>query len=116
MLRTALLPGQGGLEVSERYRGICKGRVHLVARRMLHPLQYLLVGSPWLTFFLLLRALSEHIAFGLACLVAAGAYGRFLIGSWPGALGLGAGCDSLCCGLYRLPASEAYALLMATSG
>ena len=116
MLRTALLPGQGGLEVSERYRGICKGRVHLVARRMLHPLQYLLVGFAVVTFFLLLRALSEHIAFGLACLVAAGAYGRFLIGSWPGALGLGAGCDSLCCGLYRLPASEAYALLMATSG
>lgn len=91
----------------------------LLKRRQLHPLQYLLVGFAVVIFFLLLLALSEHIAFGLAYLIAAGAcvlltgvYGRVLVGSWPGALGLGAGYAALYGGLYQLLASEDYALLM----
>lgn len=91
----------------------------LLKRRALHPLQYLLVGFAVVIFFLLLLALSEHIAFGLAYLIAAsacvlltGAYGRVLVGSWPGALGLGTGYAALYAGLYQLLASEDYALLL----
>jgi inner membrane protein len=91
----------------------------LLKKRMLHPLQYLLVGFAVVIFFLLLLALSEHIAFNLAYLVAAGAcvlltgaYGRVLLGSWRGAVVLGSGYAVLYAGLYQLLASEDYALLM----
>ena len=47
--------------------------VEMGRRLMLHPMQYLLVGLALVIFFLLLLALSEHMAFGLAYLVAAGA-------------------------------------------
>jgi len=91
----------------------------LLKRRPVHPLQYLLIGFAVVLFFLLLLALSEHFAFGLAYPVAAGAcvlliaaYGRSLIGNWKGAAALGAGYALLYAGLYQLLASEDYALLM----
>jgi inner membrane protein len=91
----------------------------LLKRRPVHPLQYLLVGFAVVLFFLLLLALSEHLAFALAYLVAASActlliaaYGRVLVGGWRGAAGLGAGYGLLYLGLYQLLASEDYALLM----
>ena len=45
----------------------------MLKRLPIHRAQYALVGLALATFFLLLIALSEHIAFGLAYLIAAGA-------------------------------------------
>ena len=42
-----------------------------VTRNPLHPLQYLLIGLALSMFYLLLIALSEHIAFGVAYVAAA---------------------------------------------
>lgn len=91
----------------------------MVKKKPVHPLQYLLIGFAVVLFFLLLLALSEHIAFLKAYLVAAGAcvamiaaYGRSLVGSWTGAAVLGGGYALLYAGLYMLLASEDYALLM----
>ena len=91
----------------------------MLKRRAVHPLQYLLIGFAVVIFFLLLLALSEHLAFWVAYLVAAGAcvlliaaYGRTLLGTWKGASILGGGYALLYFGLYRLLASEDYALLM----
>ncbi len=91
----------------------------LLKSRAVHPLQYLLIGFAVVMFFLLLLALSEHLAFALAYLVAAAAcvamiaaYGRTLLGSWKGAAGLGGGYALLYGGLYQLLASEDYALLL----
>ncbi|NTV95176.1 MAG: cell envelope integrity protein CreD [Thiobacillus sp.] len=91
----------------------------LLKGRPVHPLQYLLIGFAVVLFFLLLLALSEHIAFALAYLIAASAcvllisaYGRTLIGQWRGAAALGSGYGLLYLGLYQLLASEDYALLM----
>ena len=59
----------------------------------IHPLQYLLVGAALSIFYLLLIALSEHIAFNQAyiistamCSVLLGYYGRYILGSWAGGL------------------------------
>jgi inner membrane protein len=91
----------------------------MVKKKRVHPLQYLLIGFAVVLFFLLLLALSEHIAFLDAYLAAAGAcvamiaaYGRTLVGNWAGAAGLGGGYALLYAGLYMLLASEDYALLM----
>lgn len=91
----------------------------MLKRRAVHPLQYLLIGFAVVLFFLLLLALSEHLAFSLAYLAAAGAcvvlitaYGRTLLGSWKGSAALGSGYALLYFGLYQLLASEDYALLM----
>lgn len=91
----------------------------MIKRKPVHPLQYLLIGFAVVLFFLLLLALSEHIAFLNAYLVAAGAcvaliaaYGRTLVGSWIGSAVLGIGYGLLYAGLYMLLASEDYALLM----
>lgn len=91
----------------------------MLKRRAVHPLQYLLIGFAVVLFFLLLLALSEHLAFSLAYLVAAGAcvvlitaYGRTLLHSWKGSAALGSGYALLYSGLYQLLASEDYALLM----
>lgn len=91
----------------------------MIKRKPVHPLQYLLIGFAVVLFFLLLLALSEHIAFSLAYVVAASAcvllitaYGRTLVGHWLGAGVLGIGYALLYAGLFMLLASEDYALLM----
>jgi inner membrane protein len=93
----------------------------MIKRKPVHPLQYLLIGFAVVLFFLLLLALSEHIAFSLAYGIAAGAcvllittYGRSMVGSWLGALALGIGYAMLYGGLYLILASEDYALLLGT--
>jgi inner membrane protein len=93
----------------------------LLKSRPVHPLQYLLIGFAVVLFFLLLLALSEHLAFHLAyplaagaCVLLIGAYGRTLVGHWRGAASLGAGYALLYLGLYQLLASEDYALLLGT--
>jgi inner membrane protein len=90
-----------------------------VTRNRLHPLQYLLVGLALSMFYLLLIALSEHIAFVVAYLVAAASL-VLLIGLYiAGALrssrrGLVAGgAMSMIYGLlYMLVLSEDYSLLL----
>ncbi|MBM0105526.1 cell envelope integrity protein CreD [Steroidobacter sp. S1-65] len=90
-----------------------------VTRNRLHPLQYLLVGLALSMFYLLLIALSEHIAFALAYVVAAAAL-VLLIGSYlAGALRstqrgvIAGGAMTLVYGLlYMLMLSEDYSLLL----
>ncbi|GFE86599.1 cell envelope integrity protein CreD [Steroidobacter agaridevorans] len=90
-----------------------------VTRNRLHPLQYLLVGLALSMFYLLLIALSEHIAFAIAYVTAAAALvlliGLYLAGAlrsaWRGAIAGGA--MSLVYGLlYVLVLSENYSLLL----
>lgn len=90
-----------------------------VTRNRLHPLQYLLVGLALSMFYLLLIALSEHIAFALAYVTAATALvsliGTYLAGAlrstWRGVIA--GGVMSLVYGLlYMLVLSENYSLLL----
>jgi inner membrane protein len=85
----------------------------------LHPVQYGLVGLSITLFFLLLLALSEKLAFGLAYGLAALAsvtlltvyFGAVLDGWWRG-LGLGGYVAVLYAALYGLLSSEDNALLL----
>jgi inner membrane protein len=90
-----------------------------VTRNRLHPLQYLLVGLALSMFYLLLIALSEHIAFVIAYLVAAASLvlliGMYIAGALRssrrgfvagGAMGVIYGL------LYMLVLSEDYSLLL----
>lgn len=90
-----------------------------VTRNRLHPLQYLLVGLALSMFYLLLIALSEHVAFAIAYVTAAAALvmliGLYLAGAlrsaWRGLIAGGA--MSLVYGLlYMLVLSEDYSLLL----
>ncbi|RYF13575.1 MAG: cell envelope integrity protein CreD [Comamonadaceae bacterium] len=91
----------------------------LFARLRLHPVQYGLVGLSITLFFLLLLALSEKIAFGLAYAAAAGAstllltvYFAAVLRGWKRGLGLGAYTGVLYAALYGLLSSEDNALLL----
>jgi inner membrane protein len=90
-----------------------------VSRNRLHPLQYLLVGLALSMFYLLLIALSEHVAFAVAYVVAALALvlliGLYIAGALRssrrgfaagGAMGVVYGL------LYMLVLSEDYSLLL----
>lgn len=85
----------------------------------LHAVQYLLVGLALCVFYLLLLALSEHIAFGLAYLIAAAALATLIAAYLAGALhsrrvaAFAAGAIAAVYGLlYLLVLSEQYALLL----
>lgn len=91
----------------------------LFAQLRLHPVQYGLVGLSITLFFLLLLALSEKIAFGLAYAVAACAstllltvYFSAVLRGWKRGLGLGAYVAVLYAALYGLLSSEDNALLL----
>jgi len=93
--------------------------VEMVRRLRLHPLQYLLVGLALVIFFLLLLALSEHMAFGIAYLVAAIAcvgliafYTASTLGRAANVAGLTATLGGLYGMLYAILQSEDNALLM----
>ncbi|HEY2629057.1 MAG TPA: cell envelope integrity protein CreD [Usitatibacter sp.] len=90
-----------------------------VAGIRLHVVQYLLVGSALAVFFLLLIAMSEHLAFDTSYLAAASAcvclltfYLRHPLGSWPRALLFSGIFAALYATLYSLLQSEDNALLM----
>jgi inner membrane protein len=90
-----------------------------VADIRLHPLQYLLVGLALSIFYLLLIALSEHIDFALAYLVAAvalvmllGVYISGALGSARRGLAMGGAMTAVYALLYVLVLSEDYALLL----
>jgi inner membrane protein len=85
----------------------------------LHAVQYLLVGVALSVFFLLLLALSEHVAFALAYLCAAAScvalltyYLRTLLGGAARTAAFGALFASLYGSLYVLLRSEDHALLL----
>ena len=85
----------------------------------IHGMQYLLVGLSLAVFYLLLLALSEHLAFDLAYGISAGAlvslitvYLTGVLGRLPLALSAGAGLATLYAMLYWILRSEDYSLLM----
>ncbi|HEX8987459.1 MAG TPA: cell envelope integrity protein CreD [Rhodocyclaceae bacterium] len=91
-----------------------------VLRRLrIHPLQYLLVGLALAIFFLLLIALSEHVAFVLAygisaaaCVALVGTYLAGVFGSRLQGAAFGAAIAALYGVLYGVLLSEDNALLM----
>ncbi|HEX2493844.1 MAG TPA: cell envelope integrity protein CreD [Steroidobacter sp.] len=90
-----------------------------VAQVRLHPLQYLLVGVALSLFYLLLIALSEHIAFASAYALAAtglvaliGAYIAGALGSGLRGFIAGSTLSAVYALLYMLVLSEDYALLL----
>ena len=94
------------------------GMVELLGRRRVHPVQYLLVGCAISIFFLLLLALSEHVAFALSYAVAASAcvglltfYGRHMLGGWRAGALFGIGIAALYGALYVLLQMEQSSLL-----
>jgi inner membrane protein len=85
----------------------------------MHPVQYALVGIALLAFFVLLLAFAEHVGFGIAYLIAAGAciglvgsYVRYTLGTRARAASLVALLAGLYGALYTVLGSEDYALLM----
>ncbi|HYC49126.1 MAG TPA: cell envelope integrity protein CreD [Burkholderiales bacterium] len=91
----------------------------LFAHLKLHPVQYGLVALSLTLFFLLLLALSEKIAFGLAYAIAAAAstlllvvYFSAVLKGWRRGLGLGGYVGTLYGVLYGLLSSEDNALLL----
>jgi inner membrane protein len=85
----------------------------------IHGMQYLMVGLALALFYLLLLALSEHMAFDLAYGVSAAAlvglitlYLSGVLRRLPLALGAGAGLATLYTMLYWILRSEDYSLLM----
>ncbi|PWF54890.1 cell envelope integrity protein CreD [Massilia glaciei] len=84
-----------------------------------HPIQYLLVGLALVLFFLLLVSLSEHIAFGLAyviativCVVLIGFYLAAVLRDGKRGMGFGAALGLLYAALYGLLISENNALVL----
>ena len=95
--------------------------LELLRRLAIHPVQYALVGLALAMFFLLLTALSEHIAFGAAYAVATGAcvgvitaYLARVLQSVRLALAFGTALGALYAILYVLLRAEDYALLGGT--
>jgi len=91
----------------------------LFRKLRLHPVQYGLVGLSIALFFLLLLALSEKLAFGMAYAAAAGAsvvllavYFSAVLGGWKRGVSFGAYVAVLYGALYGLLASESNALLL----
>jgi inner membrane protein len=85
----------------------------------IHPLQYLMVGVALAVFFLLVLALSEHVGFLMAYLIASAAcvgllsfYLAHCIRNRRLATGFGVVLSALYAALYGLLSSEDYALLM----
>jgi inner membrane protein len=82
-------------------------------------MQYLMVGLALALFYLLLLALSEHLAFDIAYAISAGSlvalitvYLTGVLRKLPLALGAGAGLATLYALLYWILRSEDYSLLM----
>lgn len=90
-----------------------------IAKHRLHAMQYLLIGLALATFYLLLIALSEHMDFTWAYLIAAagqvGVLGVYLVGAMrrriAGSVAT-AGIAAVYGALYLLVLSEQYALLL----
>lgn len=95
------------------------GLFELFGGLRLHPVQYLLVGTSLILFYLLLLSLSERIGFGPAYAASACAeigliayYLRFALGNWWQGIRCGAGLAATYGCLYLLLKSEHNALLV----
>ena len=93
--------------------------VELGRQLPIHPVQYMLVGLELAVFFLLLVSFSEHMAFGLAYLLASAAsiglltfYLSHVLRSVSRALGFGAMLTTLYAAVYGLLVSEDDALVL----
>jgi inner membrane protein len=93
--------------------------VEVARRLMLHPVHYLLVGLALVLFFVLLLALSEHLDFGMAYLIAMiacvgliSAYAASILGSLANSAIVTLILGALYGMLYVILMSEDYALLM----
>jgi inner membrane protein len=88
-----------------------------------HPIQFLMLGGALCLFYLLLLALSEHIAFVLAYVISSiavigmvAAYGIVVLRGLHRALAVATGVALLYAYLYVLLVNEDYALLMGSIG
>lgn len=107
------------------FLGLVFGAVFLVealTAKPVHFVQYGLTGLGMAMFYLLLLSLSEHIGFGLAYAVAAGAcvsllayYLAGVLGSRPRGVAFGVGLAALYGVLYLLLRSEDFALLVGSA-
>lgn len=95
----------------------------VVAGLRLHPLQYLMVGSANVVFFLLLISLAEHIGFGFSYVASALASSGLVVGYSFSVLGergramiIGGILFALYCFLYMTLKAETYALLAGSVG
>lgn len=91
----------------------------LIKQLRIHPIQYGLVGLALAIFFLLLVALSEHMEFGKAYLIASGGcigllgyYVSHVLRSWLRGLGFAAMLSTLYGALYGLLISEDNAMVL----
>ena len=91
----------------------------LLRQLRIHPLQYGLVGAAQAIFYLLLIALSEHIAFGvayaaatIACVSVIGFYLSYVLQRWQRGVGFAAALAALYASLYGMLQSEDNALLI----
>jgi len=97
--------------------------IEVMARRRVHPIQYLLVGGAVCLFFLLELSLAEHLRFGtayaaaaLAVVGAVGAYGAAVLGRRGPAAALAGVVAGLYGYLYVVLRDEDYALLIGALG
>lgn len=95
----------------------------LTGKVRVHPVQYLLVGAALAVFYIVLLALSEHLGFAPAYVLAAaaltaiiGAWGTVALGSRARGLGLGAWLAVLYGFLFMMVRSEDNALLIGAFG
>lgn len=93
--------------------------VEVLHRLRVHPIQYLLVGSALIVFFLLLVSLSEHLPFVAAYAAASGActallmfYGSHVLGGWRRGLVFGGALALLYGTLYLLLQMEQTSLVL----
>ncbi len=91
--------------------------------RRVHPVQYALVGLALSLFFMLLLALSEHMAFewaygaaSVSCALVLGAYGSHMLGGWRAGAAFGGSLGLLYGLLYVLLTREQTALVVGTVG
>jgi len=93
--------------------------VEILKKRLVHPIQYLLVGVSLIVFYTLLLSLSEYIAFNLAYLIAAvatilliGCYSKAILKSSPLALLVGGILTILYGFMFTIIQLQDYALLV----
>ncbi|TRX75134.1 cell envelope integrity protein CreD [Pseudomonas mangiferae] len=91
----------------------------VIGRRSVHPVQYALAGLSLALFYLLLLSLSEHLGFGPAyglsagaCVLLNGYYASHVLRGRTRGLGFGAALATLYGLLYGLLGAEDYALLL----
>jgi inner membrane protein len=95
------------------------GLLEVMRRLRVHPIQYLLVGSALVIFFLLLVSLSEAWPFALAyaaaasaCTALLGYYASHVLAGWRAGLGFAAGMTALFGVLYLLLQMEQGSLII----